>query len=339
MSRNHAPASSSPAPASAADPLADALSLVRLSGALLFLVDASDPWCVDIPHTDSYRAILTSPRQHVISYHVVLEGTGLASVPGEAPVRFGPGDVIVFPQGDAYRMESAPGTPPEFSPDEVVGFFKTLASGDLPHIVPEGGGGDPRALFMCGFLACDSKPFNPVLAKLKRMLVVKLPENGNDSLRKLIEVARAEFQSPKAGGRSVRLHLCELIFIETLRRHAVAHSDLSEGWLAALADPVVGPAIAAIHADPAADWSLDRLARQVLSSRSVLAGRFREKTGQGPMQYLTSWRMQVAARGLRESRSSIAEIAWTVGYRSEAAFSRAFKKVTGQPPGAWRREL
>lgn len=339
MSRNHAPSSSSPAPASVADPLDDALSQVRLSGALLFLVDASDPWCVDIPHTDRYRTLLTSPRQHVISYHVVLEGSGTASVPDQEPVPFKKGDVIVFPQGDAYRMESAPGTPPEFSPDEVVGFFETLASGDLPHIVPEGGGGDPRALFMCGFLACDSRPFNPILAKLQRMLVVKLPENGNDSLRKLIEVARAEFQSPKTGGRSVRLHLCELIFIETLRRHVVAHADLSEGWLAALSDPVVGPAIAAIHADPMAEWSLDRLARQVPSSRSVLAERFRDKIGQGPMQYLTSWRMQITARRLRESRSSIAEIAWTVGYRSDAAFSRAFKKVTGQPPGAWRRDL
>jgi len=339
MPRNHAPSSSIPAPASRSDtdPLADVLDLVRLTGALMFLVDASDPWCVDIPHTDAYRAILASPRQHMISYHVVLEGSGIASVPGEAPVRFGPGDIVVFPQGDAYRMESAAGTPPEFSPEEVVGFFQGLAAGQLPYIVPEGGGGDPRAFFMCGFLACDAGPFNPVLAKLQRLLVVKLPVAGDDSLRKLIEVARSEFQSDDAGSRATRLHLCELIFIETLRRHVVAQGDTSEGWLAALSDPVAGPALAAIHADPATDWSLDRLARQTSSSRSVLADRFGKKIGQGPMQYVTAWRMQIAARKLRDSRSSIAEIAWGVGYRSEAAFSRAFKKATGQSPGAWRR--
>jgi AraC-like DNA-binding protein len=314
------------------------LNLVRLSGALMFLVDASDPWCVDIPHTDRYRSILAAPSQHLISYHVVLKGNGIATVPDEAPVTFGPGDIIVFPQGDGYRMESTAGTPPEFSAEETVAFFENLAAGRLPAIVPEGGGGDPRAMFLCGFLACDAKPFNPVLTKLPRLMVVNLPETGGDSLKKLIEVAHSEFQTNAAGSGSIRLHLCELIFIETLRRHVLATRDETDGWLAALSDPVAGPAISAIHADPAADWSLERLARQVSTSRSVLAERFAKKLGQGPMQYLTAWRMQLAARKLRDSRAGIANIAWSVGYRSEAAFSRAFKKATGRPPGAWRLE-
>lgn len=349
MSALHAPPSASSAPAtgaetvsvarsgSAEDPLADALNLIRLSGALMFLVDASDPWCVDIPHTDAYRAILTDPGQHVLSYHVVLEGSGLASIPGEAPVRFDRGDILVFPQGDAYRMESAAGTPPEFSPGEVVDFFRNLASGRLPNIVPEGGGGEPRALFLCGFLACDAKPFNPVLAKLEHRLLIRSDSGTDDSLRKLIEIARTEIRSDQPGSRSVRLHLCELIFIETLRRHVLSQAPACEGWLAALSDPVAGAAIAAIHADPAADWTLKSLARHVNTSRTVLAERFAGKMGQGPMQYVTSWRLQLAARRLRDSRSSIADVAWSVGYRSEAAFSRAFKKMAGTSPGAWRR--
>jgi len=353
MPKNHAPPSAKPAPKSgngaapdstpenasgaAVDPLAEVLDLVRLSGALMFLVDASDPWCVDIPHTDTYRSILASPGQHVISFHVVLEGAGIASVPGEPPVRFETGDVIVFPRGDAYKMESAPDTPPEFDGEQVVGFFEALASGQLPYIVPEGGGGTPRAFFLCGFLACDARPFNPLLAKLSRMLVLKLPDGGDDSLGKLIDIARAEFAADRPGARSTRLHLCELIFIETLRRHVLANGADTEGWLGALSDSVVGRAIAQIHADPLADWSLDRLARAVPTSRTILADRFRDRIGQGPMQYVTAWRMQLAAHRLRESRASVAEIAWDVGYKSEAAFSRAFKKATGLPPGAWRR--
>ncbi len=349
MSRLHAPPSASSAPASARetappagsgpaqDPLADVLNLVRLTGALMFLVDASDPWCVDIPHTNAYRAILADPGQHVLSYHVVLEGSGLASIPGEAPIRFNRGDVLVFPQGDGYRMESAAGTPPEFSADEVVDFFENLSAGRLPSIVPEGGGGDPRALFLCGFLACDARPFNPLLARLERRLLVSPSERTDDSLQRLIDIARAEIQSDQPGSRSVRLHLCELIFIETLRRHVLSQAPASEGWLGALTDPVAGAAITAIHADPASDWTLERLARQINTSRTVLTERFAGKMGQGPMQYVTSWRLQLAARQLRDSRSSIAEIAWSVGYRSEAAFSRAFKKMAGMSPGAWRR--
>ena len=357
MSPLHAPPSAFPAPAAASgsggpsrdDPLADVLNLVRLSGALIFLVDASTPWCVDIPHTDAYRSVLTAPGQHVLSYHVVLEGSGIASVPGEAPVPFEAGDILVFPQGDGYRMESAPGTPPEFGPDEVIGFFRGLAAGEVPSIVPEGGGGEPKALFLCGFLACDARPFNPVLAKLKRRLVIRLPKDGNDSLTKLIEVAQAEIRSDQPGGRSIRLHLCELIFIETLRRYVLSlgaspeaggpgDPDLAAtGWLAALSDPVAGPAIAAIHAAPAEDWTLERLARRINTSRTVLAGRFTLTVGQSPMQYVTAWRLQLAAHRLRETRASIANIAWGVGYRSEAAFSRAFKKRTGVSPGAWRK--
>jgi AraC-like DNA-binding protein len=318
------------------DPLSDVLRTVRLKGALFFLVDATDPWCVDVPRAEDFAGIILPAARHVVSYHIVLEGRGLASVPGEAPVPIEAGDIVVFPHADPYAMCSAPGVPPEFGPEETIGFFRELAAGRLPFVVSEGGGGEPRAKFICGFLGCDLAPFNPLLEALPRLLLIRRPD-GPDLLDRLVELAMVEVRTARAGGESIRLGLSELMFVELLRRHLAAQPPDGPGWLAGLGDPVVGRALARLHGQPARDWTLDELARTVGASRTVLAERFAARVGQTPMRYLTLWRMQIAARMLADGGEKVAAIGEAVGFRSEAAFSRAFRRTTGQSPAGWRR--
>lgn len=324
------------APAGGGDPLSDVLRTVRLKGALFFLVDATDPWCVDVPQADAFAGIILPAARHVVSYHIVVEGRGLARVPGAEPVRIEAGDIIVFPHGDPYAMSSAPDVPPELGPAETLQFFREFAAGRLPFIVPEGGGGEPRAKFICGFLGCDLSPFNPLLAALPRLLHIRRPP-GPDLLDRLVDLAMAEMQAARAGGESIRLGLSELMFVELLRRHLVGQPEDASGWLAGLRDPAVGRALALLHAEPARGWTLDTLARNAGVSRSVLAERFAARVGEPPMRYLTLWRMQLAARLLADGTDKVAAVGGRVGFRSEAAFSRTFKKVTGQSPAEWRR--
>lgn len=319
------------------DPLSDVLRSVRLNGALFFLVDATSPWCVDIPPAGRFRDIIMPRAQHIVSYHIMLEGGGYASVPGRPRVWMEAGDIVVFPHGDAYLMESEPGAEPEFDADGTMKFFRLLASGALPFTVTEGGGQDPRSTVICGFLGCDILPFNPLLDSMPPLLHVRGRQGREgDLLDQLVTMTIREAQAEKAGGASIRLGLSELLFVEVLRRHLADPAAEQGGWLAGLRDPAVGRALQLIHNRPEQDWSIAGLAREAAVSRSVLAERFAALTGTPVMRYLTLWRMQIASRSLVESPRKVAAIAADVGYASEAAFSRAFKKTTGLSPSRWR---
>ncbi|MEZ5831313.1 MAG: AraC family transcriptional regulator [Dongiaceae bacterium] len=331
-----------PAPASAGDvagkdPLSEVLRTVKLTGALFFLVDATSPWGVEVPHARTFAPIILPGAQHVVSYHIALKGTGYASIPGTAPVRFEAGDVIVFPHADPYAMLSKPGQAPEMTPETALDFFRAMAAGKLPFVIEEGGGGPERSQFVCGFLGCDVRPFNPLLGMLPRLLHMPRPSSAqNDLLERLIDLTLAETQVRNPGGESIRLGLSELIFIEVIRRYVATRRADETGWLAGLRDPAVGRALALLHESPADAWTLDMLADRIGISRSVLAERFARLVGYPPMQYLTNWRMQLAARQLSDGRKKIAAIGREVGYESEAAFSRTFKRVAGLSPAAWR---
>lgn len=318
------------------DPLSDVLRAVRLNAAVYFLIDASTPYCVDIPHTDSYRSILQSGVGHMMSYHIIVEGAGVAAVPGHDPIEYSAGDVIVFPQGDGYKMGTAADTPPEFDAEQTMGFFHALAAGTLPFVIPEGGGRLPKTKVICGFLGCDPGPFNPLLTHLPRLMCVRWA--GSELLNRLIEITMAEVHAGRTGADIIRLGLSELMFLETLRHHIETMDTEEMGWLSALRDPVTSRALAALHNAPSHDWTLAELASESAASRSVLAERFTALTGLAPIQYLTRWRLQLAARRLADGDARISAIAHDVGYASEAAFSRGFKKLTGQSPTAWRRE-
>lgn len=318
------------------DPLGDILVSVRLRGALFFVVDATSPWCIEVPHARKYARTIMPQAEHVFSYHITVEGAGFASVPGVPPMGYDSGDILVFPHGDGYKMQNAPDTPPEFDIDGVLQFMSALADGSLPFVVPEGGGGEPSTKTICGFLGCDARPFNPILASLPRMLRLRRPGSEPDMLDRLIEMTMAEAQSGRPGSRGVGLRLSELMFIELLRRYIDAPGPKPPGWLAGLADPPVARALGAIHARPEEEWTVERLADLAAISRSSFAERFQRRVGHAPGRYLTLWRLQVAAGLLRDGELPVAAIAQRVGFGSDAGFSRTFKRETGLSPTMWR---
>jgi AraC-like DNA-binding protein len=318
------------------DTLSDVLEAVRLTGALFFLVDARTPWVAEAPASPHLVPVILPRAQHIVSYHVVSEGVCWCESPGHAPLRLETGDVLVVPHGHAYQLASACGLRTGWSLDDALAWFRAMADGQLPFVVTEGGSGSERLRLVCGFLGCDALPFNPVLTTLPALLRVQLDRDCRQRLTALLESALAESDAGRAGSRSVLLRIAELVFVEVLRSHLTAAPEAGPSWLAGLRDPIVGRALARLHAEPARTWTLPELAREVGASRSVLAERFAAFVGHPPMMYLTHWRMQLAAGRLASGTAPVNAVASEVGYVSEAAFCRAFKKVTGMTPASWR---
>lgn len=309
------------------DPLSDLLRVVRLDGAFFYPVEASGPWSVESAPARELSPRILPQAEHLISYHILTDGRCYGGLVGQEQVELVAGDVIVFPHGDGHLMSSARGL--KSGPG-----INSSAPGRYPGTVVIGDQTRRDTTFICGFLGCDRRPFNPLLAALPRQMHVRGVSNAwlGGSTRLLTEEARLG----RAGAESVLTRLAELMFIEVLRRYLEDLPPGQTGWLAGLRDEVVGRALALLHGQPARDWTLADLARETASSRSNMAKRFTEFMGQPPMQYLTHWRMQIAANLLSQSGAKVATIGAEVGYDSEAAFSRAFKKATGLSPGAWR---
>ena len=241
------------------------------------------------------------------------------------------GDVVVFPQGDAHRMASQPG----LQPARGAPLDKVLAR--RPRRLAYGGGG-PATRLVCGYLACDARLGKLLLTGLPRALRVRLRGTPTgDWLEASMRFALAESRAPSPGSSGMLAKLSELLFIEVLRRYMAEQAEGQRGWLSGAGDRVVGAALEALHATPAHAWTLDELARRAGSSRSVLAERFQLLVGTAPMQYLTQWRMTLAADLLRRTDAPLVRIAEDVGYQTDTAFSRAFRREFGAPPAAWRR--
>ena len=338
MNADHDQASGSSAAASGFDVLSDVLRCVRLTGSMLFLVEAQSPWMSWAPETEAFRPVVLPTSQHLISYHIVTQGNCWAGLRDAPPQRLEKGDVLVVPHGDAYYLADPPDTEAAYGPEEAVAFFRSMAAGEMPSIVNEGGDGGESTQFICGFLGCDRRPCNPVLDALPAMVHLRAATRSTDRMHHLIEFALCELREPSPGGRGVLLRLAELMFVEVVRRHLETIADEAQtGWLAGLHNPVVARTLSLLHGAPARRWTLEGLATQVGTSRSVLAERFAHFVGQPPMRYLTQWRMQLATRLLAEPGTrKVGMVAKAVGYESEAAFSRAFKKCVGIAPAAWR---
>jgi len=317
------------------DVLSDVLRAVRLTGALCFDVSAAHPWIATTPSMKQIGGAMMPGAGHVIPFHVMVSARGWAR-PEDASApsaRFEPGDIVMFPHGeghlltsDAARWDCPPADP---------NFYASAAESGEPFTVISIGGGGERVGFVCGYLGCDTSPFNPLLDALPRMLIVK--GQGSDALmRELLRAALEQRASGRAGAATVVARAGELMFVQALRQHMDSMPESASGWLAGLRDEQVGRALQLIHARPAADWSLASLAKQSGVSRSVLAERFARFTGEPPMRYVGRWRMQLAST-LLANGSSIGHVADDVGYRSEAAFQRAFKKYVGVTCGEWRK--
>ena len=324
------------------DTLSDVLRTVRLRGAVFFYVTGGREWAAESPPSREIAASIMPGAEHVMQYHVLIEGSCWAGVVGEPPRRLGAGDIVVFPHGDAHAMSSAPELRPE---GDGLAFYRENAGQKFPvrisyeglegpHFTPPGARGDTT--LVCGFLGCDAAPFNPLLANLPRMLHLR----GTDDsawIAHFLRKAAAESEAGHPGGEAMLARMSEMLFVDAVRRYVDGLPAEGTGWLAGLRDRFVGRALALLHERPAHDWSIDDLGREVGLSRSALHERFVQYVGQAPMQYLAQWRMQVASGLLRSSHATVASIALEVGYDSEAAFARAFKRLVGMPPAAWRR--
>jgi AraC-like DNA-binding protein len=314
------------------DTLSDVLRAVRLQGAVYFFVDAAAPWVAQAPPAKAVAAAVMPGSEHVIEYHVITRGACWAGLLDGDAVKLEAGDVIVFPHGDAHVVWSTPGMRAE--PDWEA--YRRPGDEHLPFYYREGSETGDEIQLVCGFLGCDARPFNPLLSTLPAMIHVH-GATDDSGLGQFIRVAIHESSQKRAGGECVLARLSELMFLEVVRRYLEALPEEQTGWLAGLRDRHVGRALSLLHGDPAHPWTLEALSQRVGLSRSALADRFTHFVGQPPMQYLASWRMQMAAGLLAGSHMSVAGVALAVGYDSEAAFSRAFKKAVGEPPAAWRR--
>ena len=326
------------------DTLSDVLRLVRLRGAVFYYVSCGAEWAAEAPPSHEISGAVMPEVEHVMEFHVLTKGSGWAAVAGQAPVRIGPGDIVMFPQGDAHVMSSAPGV----QPTRVDTAWMVATRGDpkpIPvayHGAAEHAGANPapgaHTNLVCGFLGCDLRPFNPLIATLPRLLHV--PDNGEGGwVAQLMQQAVSASQTKRPGSEAVLERMSEMMFADAVRRYVESLPGESTGWLAGLRDRHVGRALALLHGEPARDWRIEALADAVALSRSAFYDRFVRLIGQPPMQYLAQWRMQVASNLLRQSHAPVASIALDVGYESEAAFSRAFKRAVGMPPAAWRRKL
>jgi len=315
------------------DALSDVLRAVRLSGAFFFDVQARGPWVAETPAGKSVVGAMFpgTGSDHLICYHAILEGTCWCSLEGEAPIRLEAGDIVLLAQGDTHVLATEVGmrNPPNMA------MYRQPDDGRLPSRISVGAETGSSAHFVCGFLACDSRPYNPLLTALPRIL--RVSDHGSGALGAYFRAALAESKG-RMGGECMLGRISELMFVDVVRRYIESLPEGRMSWLSGLRDPYVGRALTALHEQPGRDWTIEALAQVAALSRSAFAEKFVEFVGQPPMQYLANWRMQLATNYLRNGTENIASVANRVGYDSEAAFSRAFKKALGAPPSEWREQ-
>lgn len=313
------------------DALSETLRVVRLVGAVFINARFSAPWCYQSPRADAAAPLLEPGAERVVIWHLITEGECVAEMPDGSAVRLVAGDAVLFPQGDAHRMASAPGLKP------ATGARLETVLARRPRQLAYGGGGAVTRL-VCGYLACDHRLAQLLLAGLPPLLRVNVRgSSAGQWLEASVRYALSEVRSPRPGGEGVLAKLAEVLFIEVLRMYMDQQGAVRTGWLAGVGDRIVGAALKSLHQRPAHPWTLEELAREACTSRSVLAERFQQLVGLSPMQYLTQWRMLLAANLLSGSNAPLARIAEDVGYQTDTAFSRAFRREYGAPPATWRR--
>jgi AraC-like DNA-binding protein len=315
------------------DALSEVLRVLRLETGVFLRAEFTAPWCVDsAPGKDDVRQILPA-AEHVAIYHLLVEGQCQARLgAGGEAVRLTAGDLLLFPRGESHQL----GSDLQLAPVPADQLVQVLPDGQLPRIRFGGGGATTR--FYCGYLACDPRLCRPLLGSLPRLLRIPMGDGPATAwLTSMLELGAQESGAARPGAETMVARLSELLFVDAIRRYVESLPEGQDGWLAGLRDAHVGKALALLHARPDHTWSVDELAGAVALSRSSLSERFARLIGEPPMQYLTRWRLALAAEALRTTREPLIRIAERCGYESEAAFNRAFKREFGVPPGAWRR--
>jgi AraC-like DNA-binding protein len=307
------------------DALSDVLHVLRLSGAVFLDANFSAPWCVTSnSHGDA---------EHTVFFHWLIAGQCKARLVSEGPTfDVSAGDLLLMPNDATHLM----GSDLAIAPVDSDSLLKPAPHGGMMRI--DHGGDGEATRFVCGFLTCDKRLCRPVLEALPGMIRVPLGDDPTAAwFKSLLQVGMEESRGRRAGSDSMLAKLAELLFIEAIRRYGDTLPSDQTGWLAGLRDRYVGRALTLMHHSPEQAWTMDTLAHEVGLSRSALAQRFTDLVGQPPMQYLTRWRLTVAAQRLRTGHLSLAAVAEQIGYDSEAAFNRAFKREFGLPPATWRK--
>ena len=332
------------------DVLSDVLRVVRLSGAVFFTADFSAPWAVESPIPEMLASAVMPEAECVVLFHILVEGECEVVCRRHSVTTMETGDVIVFPRGDQHTMRSHGAA----TPTPITSIFSPGRYDEPPQLSYGGGGRTSR--FVCGYLNCDQR-FSPLVEALPTMLLVRsrddyssidavdasgsrptvVPQGSGTWLGTTLKFTINEARTARPGNAAMLGRLTELMFVEILREYMHRLPANHGGWLAGLNDAHVGKALRLLHANPMRNWTVDELARESAISRSALAERFTELVGDAPIRYLANWRMQLAKQMLREGAHSVQEVATRVGYESEAAFNRAFKRATGSPPATWRR--
>jgi AraC-like DNA-binding protein len=312
------------------DALSDVLRVIRLSGGVFLEANLTAPWCMQgrISPEDC-KAFQVTPSV-VIATHFVVSGQMLVQVNEDEPLPVRAGELVLLPHNDVHAFGSDVTVKPFSQPDAV----KSKA-GEFSRI--EMGGGGEATQLLCGYLGSDHA-FGPLLSSLPAVLKMDVRATPLGAwVESSFRFAVSQIAAGRVGSTTVIAKLSELLFVEAVSHYIAGLPEDRKGWLAGLRDEQIGKALGLMHATPAQDWSAEALASEVGMSRSGFAERFASLVGQPPMQYLAYWRMQLAARRLRETGEAVAQVGYAVGYESEAAFSRAFKREFGKGPGEWRR--
>ena len=305
-----------------ADPLGEALYFLRMSGTMYSSCEFTAPWGLVLP---------AFPGS--LMFHVVTSGRCWLEVEGSDPRLLQPGDLALVPHGEGHRLTSEPGV-------VGIGLF------DVPRddvserfeILRQGGGGATTTL-VCGTANFDHPAARHLVSLLPRAMTVDASSSRHGEwIQSTLRFMASEATEARPGGEAVITRLSDVLVIHAIRGWIEHDPGAQTGWLAALRDRQVGRALTLIHRDPAHPWTLGSLASEAAMSRSAFAARFSSLVGVPAMQYVVRWRMHLAATWLRDDGAALGELAGRLGYRSEAAFSRAFKRVVGTSPGTARRE-
>ena len=316
------------------DAFSEILSGLKLNGAVYFSAEFSAPWCFSSPPSSTLAALLAPAARQLVIYHFLIDGSALVELGNGQSVELEPGDVVILPHGDPHHMTSGKGVT---AAPQTSAIFSKVKSRDLSPM--QAGGGGEAARFVCGYMACDPHISRPILSGLPPAFKVNIrTDRSGQWLENAILHLVEEAASAGVGSAAMLAKLSEALFVDTLRRYVVSLPEQHVGWLAGARDPIVGKSLGLLHSRVADPWTIANLASEVGISRSALVERFTRYLSEPPMTYLTNWRLRLAAEALRSTHKGVAEIAGEVGYESEAAFNRTFKRTFGLPPARFRRE-
>jgi AraC-like DNA-binding protein len=314
------------------DALSAALGSVHMTGAIVAELICTAPWGLAIPGIEPYARALAPGWECIVGYHLVVEGNGLVGLEGIQDVAVKAGDIVIIPHGDPHTFTNGA------RPQPVTGTVDKWLAGDISPTRIGGGGEETR--FVCGYFGCERHAARLFLAGLPPIITINIrTDAAGQWLESSIRHLRGEATSGRSGRAALLSRMAEALFIEALRRYMEQLPPEARGWLAGAKDPVAGAVLSLLHRQPGHPWTMAELATTVGASRSVVAERFLQFVGEPPLTYLARWRLQLAARLLQTTQKTMLHVALDVGYESEAAFSRAFRREFGLPPAQYRRTL